>query len=231
MTSSRLPGKVLAEVAGKPMLALQLDRIRNMSTIDDVVVATTNLTSDDPVVALAARQEVRWFRGDENDVLGRYLGAAREVKADVVVRITADCPLIDAVEADRVVAALCEYQVDYAANVLQRTYPQGLDTEAFFVDALERSHRLATSSPSREHVTWFMSRERTDLFLLHSVTDRQDNSDLRWTVDTVDDLAVVRRIYEEMGVLATTSYRDILAWVRKNPELAHANQHVIQKDL
>ena len=232
MTSTRLPGKILAEVAGRPMLAQQLRRLARATAVDEVVVATTSLASDDPVVGLARQEGVRFYRGDEHDVLSRYLGAAREAKAELIVRITADCPLIDAGETDRVIVELTTRagQADFAANVIRRTYPQGLDTESFFRDALERSARLGTSAAAREHVTWFMTRERPELFVLHSVTDAEDNSDLRWTVDTADDLAVVRKIYEGLGLgEEVRSYRDVLAWVRAHPEIARANAHVVQR--
>jgi spore coat polysaccharide biosynthesis protein SpsF len=233
MTSSRLPGKVLHDLAGRPMLAQQLRRLKAMREADEFVVATTDLPTDDPVVDLARREGVRVFRGNEHDVLARFVGAARDTAADIVARITADCPLIDAAEADRVVRELREHssEADYASNVLRRTFPRGLDVEALFRDALERMQRLATSSKSREHVTWYLRTEAPELFKTRSVEDAQDNSDLRWTVDTAEDLAEIRRIYEGCE-LATTMrpYREILAYVRAQPAGTSANVGVIQKD-
>jgi spore coat polysaccharide biosynthesis protein SpsF len=229
MTSTRLPGKVLAEVAGRPMLAQQLRRLADCHQADEIVVATTSLASDDPVVRLADAAGLRWFRGDERDVLARYVGAAREAAADLVVRITADCPLIDPGETDRVVAALAQRAAvcDYTANVLSRTFPQGLDTEALFRDTLERVGRMATSAAAREHVTYFIYGERPDLFVRHSVEDAEDNSDLRWTVDTPADLALVRQVYEALGLgEQVVGYRDILAYVRAHPALSRLNADV-----
>ncbi|MBI4511830.1 MAG: glycosyltransferase family protein [Deltaproteobacteria bacterium] len=233
MTSTRLPGKVLMDLAGRPMLAQQLRRLRRMAHVDDIVIATTTLPSDDPVVDLCRKEDARWYRGDEHDVLSRYLGAAREAKADLVIRITADCPLIFPHESDLVASELASHQsaADYASNVIERTYPQGLDTEALYRDALERTARLATSKPGREHVTWFIHRERPDLFERRSVKDSENNSDLRWTVDTPEDLSVIRRIYESLGLgEESRPYREVLALVRARPDLSAGNAHVKQKD-
>jgi spore coat polysaccharide biosynthesis protein SpsF len=233
MTSTRLPGKVLADLCGRPMLEQQLRRVREMQTADEIVIATTVQPTDDLVEALARRQGLRCFRGDEHDVLSRYVGAARESGADVVVRITADCPLIDAGESDRVTRALLEdpQGADYATNSLSRTYPRGLDTEVLHRDVLERVARLARSRPAREHVTWFIHRERPELFVQRSVADTEDNSDLRWTVDTPEDLALARRIYADLDLGATTRpYREVLAHVRDHPEISALNAAIAQKD-
>src|SRR5688572_17919603 len=202
MTSTRLPGKVLLDLGGRPVLAEVLRRVRAMKEQDELVVATTTLASDDPVVELAEREGVRWFRGDESDVLSRFAGAAQESKADLVVRITADCPLIDPAESGRVVLELRANasKAEYASNVLRRTYPQGLDTEAFWTETLNRVNSLASSANSREHVTWYIYRERPDLFICRSVTDTVDNSDLRWTLDTSEDLESIRRIYQGLSL-------------------------------
>lgn len=233
MTSTRLPGKVLADLEGRPMLSQQLNRLRAMREADEIRVATTALATDDPVEELCRSERIPVFRGDEQDVLSRFLGAARASNADLVVRVTADCPLIDPGESDRVVRELLdrEGEADYASNVQQRSYPRGLDTEAFFRDALERMGRRGRSQKAREHVTWFMHRERPDLFSLHSVADARDNSDLRWTVDTAADLEMVRRLYRELDLGRNLRpYREILAHVRAHPEIAAMNREIAQKD-
>jgi spore coat polysaccharide biosynthesis protein SpsF len=234
MTSTRLPGKILMDLAGRPMLAQQVRRLKRCQLADEIVIATTNNSGDDPVIQVARAEGVRWYRGSEEDVLSRYVGAARESHAEVVVRVTSDCPLIDPEESDSVIGELTARggDCDYASNVIRRSFPRGLDTEAFFRDALERSDRLAKSIPAREHVTYFMLMERPDLFVRHSVEDSEDNSDLRWTVDTAEDLAMVRRLYDELGLAQTElSYRDVLSYVRRNSEIAQMNQKVIQKSL
>jgi spore coat polysaccharide biosynthesis protein SpsF len=229
MTSTRLPGKVLMDLAGRPLLARQLDRLRACPDVDDIVIATTTNATDDALVALAEAAGVRWFRGSEDDVLSRYAGAAREAGADVVVRVTSDCPLIDPDELSAMIVALTP-EYDYAANILERRLPRGLDAEALWRDTLERTARLATSTPAREHVTWFCHTERPDLFLLRSVVRPFDAADLRWTVDTPEDLALVRRIFDALGLAeAPRPFPEILAHVRAHPELAAINAHVEQK--
>ena len=209
------------DVVGHPMLARQLNRLKRCRRADEIVVATTTNYTDDPVVDVADSQGVRWFRGDEHDVLSRYVGAASESRADIVVRITADCPLIDPEQTDRVIEDLQSSGdcCDYAANMIERTFAKGLDAEAMFRDALERTNRLARTRAAREHVTWFIYHERPDIFLLHSITDEEDNSDLSLTVDTVDDLNLVRRLYVEMGIAEgrEPTYRDVVAHLRTSP--------------
>jgi spore coat polysaccharide biosynthesis protein SpsF len=215
-TSARLPGKVLADLAGRPMLAQQLRRLQRCRRADDIVVATTVNRTDDPVKDVADAAGVRWYRGDEHDVLGRYLGAARASDAGLIVRITADCPLIDPVITDAVIErAAAAPPCDYASNVLRRTYPTGLDAEALHRDVLERTARLARSAAAREHVTWFIRDERPALFVSASVEDETDNSDLRWTVDTAADLAHARRLYEGLGLAdRECPYQEVLSYAR-----------------
>jgi spore coat polysaccharide biosynthesis protein SpsF len=231
MTSSRLPGKILSELAGRPMLAQQLRRLRRCKRLDELCIATTVNAADDPVVELARAEGVAWFRGSESDVLGRYLGAARQTRAELVVRVTSDCPLIDAETLDAVVALALDAPCDYASNTMQRTFPRGLDAEALFADVLERLGRLATSTPAREHVTWFLHRERPELFVTRQLVDTEDHSDLRWTVDTADDLALVRAIYAHAGLGdRDVPYRELVRLVRAEPELVAMNAHVAQRN-
>ncbi len=229
MTSTRLPGKVLQDLEGRPMLARQLERLRACRHADELVIATTTNATDDPIVALAEAEGARWFRGSEHDVLSRYAGAAREAAADAVIRVTSDCPLIDPDEVDVVIEAL-EPGVDYAANIIERRLPQGLDTEALWRDVLERMDRAATSVPAREHVTWFCREERPELFVRRSLVRPYDAADLRWTVDTADDLALVRRLYADLGLAEQPRpFAEILAHVRAHPDLQTINAHVQQK--
>lgn len=234
MNSTRLPGKVLAELDGEPMLVQQLRRIKRCRWIDEIVVATTTGDEDRPILAAAEREGVRWFRGSEHDVLSRYHGAAREAGAEVVVRLTSDCPLLDPEVTDRVVEALVTepFACDYASNTVDRTYPRGLDTEAFFMDVLDRTVRLATSSAAKEHVTYFIHRERPDLFVLRTVVDAENHADLRWTVDTPEDLQLARAIYQTLGLSHSwKSYHDIVQAVRTTDALQQLNAHVIQKEV
>lgn len=229
MNSTRLPGKVLLDLEGSPMLAWQIRLLKQCAEVDEIVVATTTQPEDDALAELADREEVRWFRGSDEDVLSRFVGAAREVAADVVIRVTADCPLLSPEVTDRVIRELTDNRdsCDYASNVLERTYPRGLDVEALYLDTLLRCARLGISALSREHVTVFPRAERPELFLLRSVEDTEDHSDLRWTVDTERDLELVRKIYQELGIGERRApYTEIRAHVRANPELVTYNQGV-----
>lgn len=197
------------------MLAHVLRRAQ-AAGVDDVVVATTTNPTDDPLIEIARNEGARWFRGDEHDVLSRYAVAAREAAADVVVRITSDCPLLDSEVVDRVIGAL-DPGADYASNVLERTFPVGLDVEAMRGETLARIEQLARSPESREHVTWFLREEQPELFIRRSVVDDVDNSDLRFTVDTEADLEAVRHLYRELDLgRFALPYRDVVGYARSN---------------
>jgi spore coat polysaccharide biosynthesis protein SpsF len=228
MGSTRLPGKVLTELGGTTMLGQVMRRVRNARHITDVVVATSTAADDAAIAREAERLGACVHRGSETDVLARFVGAARSVSADVIVRLTADCPLLDAGVIDQVVGALGA-AIDYASNTHERTYPRGLDAEALHRDTLERIARLGASPSAREHVTSFVM-EQPALFRIAQVRAERDDSDLRWTVDTPDDLAMVRALYRELDLAsAARPYRDVVAAVRARPELAQANAHVVQK--
>ncbi|HEV7556649.1 MAG TPA: glycosyltransferase family protein [Kofleriaceae bacterium] len=227
MGSTRLRGKVLADLAGDSMLARVIARLRKARTIDEIVVATTSQPDDDRVVAEATRCGIGSYRGSEHDVLERYLGAARAWRATTIVRVTSDCPLLDPSVVDRVVSALPG--ADYASNTHSRTFPRGLDVEALTIGALEKIGRLGTSQAAREHVTAFVM-EKPHLFTIRQVASSTDDSDLRWTVDTGEDLALVRALYARLGLDSKIlPYRDIVAEVRANPSLREINGHVAQK--
>ena len=228
MGSQRLPGKVLADLEGATMLERVVERLLDATTVDAVVVATTALDADDAVVAEVERLAVPVHRGSEHDVLSRYVSAAREHRADVVVRVTADCPLLDPEVVDRVVTAL-DREVDYASNTPARTFPRGRDVEALHADTLHRVDRLATSSASREHVTSFLL-EAPELFRIRNIRSEHDDSALRWTVDTPEDLAMVRGVYQRFQ-LATVRrpYRELVGLLAFAPDLAALNANVPQK--
>jgi spore coat polysaccharide biosynthesis protein SpsF len=229
MRSTRLPGKVLLDLAGRPMLGQLLQRLERAETLDAMVVATSVSPEDDAIEAFCAAQGVKVFRGSEDDVLSRVLGAAVEASADVVVRITADCPLIDPWLVDRVVGELVESEprADYASNVLHRTYPRGLDTEALYFDVLNRVDKLARTPREREHVTITIRSERPELFRVLSVESETDDSDLRWTVDEARDLDLIRRLYAELDLGdVVRTYTEIVEYVRAHPQLRAMNDTV-----
>ena len=198
MGSTRLPNKVLADINGSPMLARVVRRVRQARTLDQVVVATSTHPQDDAVEAFCTNEGVACFRGSEDDVLDRYYGAARAVGADVVVRISADCPLHDLRVIDAVVERFDAARHDYVSNTIDRTYPDGLDTEVFSVGTLERAWRDAKWISEREHVTPYIWKQ-PELFRIEQVTQPVNLSALRWTVDEPRDLALVREVYRRLG--------------------------------
>lgn len=228
MGSTRLPGKVLADLCGDTMLARVVARLRAAARVDDIVIATSVAPADAAIAREAARLGAASFRGPEDDVLARYAGAARAARADAIVRITADCPLIDPEVIDAVIAALFA-GADYASNTHRRTFPRGLDAEALHRVTLERIARLATSATAREHVTAFVTQE-PERFRIHQVLAAHDDSDLRFTVDTPEDLALVRALYAQLGLGGRLRpYGEVVAAVRARPELRAINAHVAQQ--
>lgn len=229
MASARLPGKVLQLVGDRTLLDLQIGRLRRCRAVDEIRVATSDQASDQPIVDWARGNGVPWFCGSADDVLARYVAAAQAARAEVVVRITADCPLIDPLVTDRVINELTAHarDCDYASNVLERTFPRGLDVEAFHLDTLLRMDRIAASPAAREHVTLTVRSELPHLFLTRSVRDDEDHSDLRWTVDTPADLELIRRLHAEVDLGdPATDYRRLVRYVRARPELTLINRAV-----
>lgn len=226
MTSTRLPRKVLVDIEGAPMLSRVVERIRRSRRVSGVVVACTDRRDDDPVAAWCASAGVPIFRGSETDVLGRYAGAAARFGADVIIRITADCPLLDAEVLDRAVDELIDHPgTDYASNVIERSYPRGLDVEVFTREALARMDRLGRSAASREHVTIPVRLEYPEAFVVRHVRHPVDDSDLRWTVDTADDLEFVRLVYRALGLgERLVRYPAIVTWCRRNETWARRDE-------
>ena len=195
MSSTRLPGKVMKSVAGRPMLERQIERLRRCSTLDRLIVATSDDVSDDPLAQFLQTIGVETFRGSLHDVLGRYVGAVEALGVNgPVVRLTADCPLADPEIVDACVRLQARLDVDYASNAQRRTYPRGLDVECFNLDALLAAGREATDPYDREHVTPFLYRN-PERFSQGDLVQDRDESALRWTVDTPEDLAFVERVY------------------------------------
>lgn len=233
MGSSRLPGKVLQQLGGRPMLEQVIRRLQRSTGIDQLVIATSVDGRDDPIEVLCRDLGVDVWRGSENDVLDRYLGAALNYEAEMIVRVTADCPLIDPSVVDSAIReAFAGYQsYDYVSNIISRTYPRGLDVEVFPIDVLKRLHRLAQSVPAREHVTYFLLQERPDLFSRFSLeNDIPLGVDLRWTVDEPADLKLMRHLYEQLNLdQDVLSWKAIYEYVSVRPALKEINSHVAQK--
>jgi spore coat polysaccharide biosynthesis protein SpsF len=239
MGSTRLPGKVLKDLEGETMLARVVQRLSRSTLIHEVLIATTDRAADDAIVEECRRCSVQVFRGDEDDVLDRYFRAAQLTKAEVVVRITSDCPLIDPGVTDKTIAAFLkpaslnpqgQAMPDYASNVVVRTYPRGLDTEVMTAHALERCWHAAIQPYERTHVTPYIY-EHPGEFKILSVTGDADFSRHRWTVDTPEDLEFVRAIYGRLKGRDDFREPDILALLERQPELMELNRSIMQKAL
>lgn len=233
MGSTRLPGKVLQPLVGRPMVGHVVSRAARIPGIDGLVVAIPDLAEDDPLATyLAELDGIDVVRGSGDDVLDRYLQATRAHRAETVVRITADCPLLCPEVSGRVLNEFAlNSGLDYASNTLERSYPRGLDTEVVSRRALEAAAREATSRSDREHVLPFIWRQ-PQRFALHSVRDQHDNSDLRWTVDTPEDFEMISSLLlglEPAG--PEPSYQELLRHARRHPELVEINRAVGQKEL
>jgi spore coat polysaccharide biosynthesis protein SpsF len=198
MSSHRLPGKVLAPVLGRPMIQRQIERIRHARAIDRLVVATSAMSGDDAIAELCLATGQLFFRGPLDDVLGRFVGALDAYgPADHVVRLTADCPMIDWTVIDRCVTEHLASGADYTSNAIVRTFPDGLDVEVVKSSALRIADADAQDRESREHVTPFIY-SSTDRFQVRHVTQPENLAALRWTVDNADDLAFVREVYAHL---------------------------------
>ncbi len=226
MGSSRLPGKVLADLDGEPTLMRVINRTRRASSLDRVVVATTSERGDDPLAELCAASGTECFRGSETDVLDRYCQAAVEYDLDLVVRITADCPLIEPAIVDLVVARYLELadDIDYVSNINpDRTYPRGLDTEVMSTMTLNAA-RLESQEPyHHEHVTpWIYHNDSG--FRIDCVRNDIDHSHHRWTLDTPEDLVLLQRIFAHFQ-RDDFNWHDVLALLDENREWLELNRN------
>jgi len=230
MGSTRLPGKVMMLIGNKSMLARVVNRVRRARTVTETVVATSAKPQDDPIVKECEALNVACFRGSEEDVLDRYYQCARQYGADVVVRITADCPMIDPAVIDQAVTTFSQRKADYASNGLQRSFPRGLDTEVVSFEALKRAWEEAKLDFQRAHVTPYIHRN-PKAFHLEPVLAGSDSSQFRWTVDTAEDLQLVRTLYARFGNSDTFSWMDALMLMKIDPNLAKINRQVEQKPM
>lgn len=231
MRSERLPGKVLLPVLGRPNLDLMVERLCRVSLIDAIVIATSEDASCDPIADLARELGVGCFRGSEKDVLGRVLQASREAHADLIVETTGDCPLIDPPTVEKVISAFLASRVDYCSNTLTRTFPRGLDTQVFPLSVLEEVARRTTDPVDREHVSLYIY-EKPGRFRLLNVKSGYgpEVAELRLTVDTPEDFALVRTVYEELYPKDPNFVlSDIIDLFVRRPELPDINRHIEQR--
>jgi len=231
MTSSRLPGKVLAPAQGKPMLELMVERLCRVPSLDGIVVATTTNDCDDPIEKLADRLGVGCWRGSEDDVLERILNAAHAHDIDVIVELTGDCPLIDPAIVEDVIQAYRTVGADYCANVLERSYPIGMDTQVFARDILDDVARRTGDPKDHEHVSLYIYRH-PELYRLHNLRAPADFDypDLRLTLDTPEDLRVITAIFDALyPTNPAFEIGDILAFLDAHPEIASLNAAVTHR--
>lgn len=231
MGSTRLPGKVLKEVLGKPLLMYLIERLRRVEKADAVVIATTDLQEDDVIAALCAREQIQVVRGSSSDVLGRYASAAAASQADPIVRICADCALIDPAVIDEAITFYLAHLPQYAwvGNFLERRYPRGYEVEVFSRQALDTAVEQAKELDEREHVTPYLYRH-PELFGLAGVRGDQDLGHHRWVVDTADDFALISRILSSLYPNHPHfNTADIVSLLEKHPNWIRLNAHVEQR--
>ncbi len=221
MSSSRLPGKVMADICGKPMLYHVMKRVERSKAIDLAAVATSDHGEDDVIERFCREHAIACFRGSLDDVLDRYYQAALHFEAGAVVRLTADCPLLDPAVIDRVVGTFSEGRFDYASNILECTFPDGLDAEVISGEALGRAWQEARLKSEREHVTTYL-RNHPEMFRLANVAYREDVSRLRWTVDEPRDLDFVRSVFGWFDGI-DFGMEEILDLLKRHPELGEKN--------
>lgn len=231
MGSTRLPGKSMKPIAGKPMLGYVIERLRHSRQAQALVVATTTEPQDQPIADFCDSMGVECFRGHPEDLLDRYKKAADLTQATVIVRVTGDCPLIDSAIVDKVIGRYLEIKPDYASNTLERTYPRGMDVEVFSKDALDRAYAEAEWTAEREHVTPYIY-HHPDEFRLENVSLDKDQSHLRLTVDTSEDFKLISLIIESLkNRHPNFTLDDILNEIKKHPEWIDINAEIRQKRL
>ena len=233
MGSTRLPGKVLKDVLGRPLLSYLIERLKRVKEADNLIILTTIQPEDDSIIALCEKEKVLWFRGSEENVLERYFQAAKQRQTDAIVRITSDCPLIDPAVIDRVIQSYKKEfpAYDYVSNSLEKTFPRGQDTEIFSFQALEKAFLSGISQEEREHVTPYLY-THPELFKLKNVFHHPSLGRMRWTVDTKEDFQLVRLILEHLYPSNPQfNMEDVLRLLEENPGWNSINAHIEQKKL
>lgn len=231
MGSTRLPGKILKKVNNKPILEYQIERLKRATKIDEIVIATTDKMLDDPVIELCNQLDIQYYRGSENDVLSRYYETAKEYCADTIVRLTSDCPIIDPNVVDEVIEVFLINSYDYVSNTLERSYPRGMDTEVFSMKVLEQAHKYAKKQYEREHVTPYIYLNPVK-FNLYNIEYKANESVHRWTVDTEEDLFLIRKIIEKLYSSSKLfTMEDTLNLLEENSDWKDINAHIEQKKL
>lgn len=230
LASTRLPKKILKNIEGKPMLGHVIERLKHSQLIDEIVIAIAD-EPDTPLPKLATKYGAKSFIGSQQDVLDRHYQTSKAFRADVIVRVTSDCPLIDPEIVDVVIAHFLKYRknIDFASNALKRTFPHGLNVEVFSFEALQRTWRKSTQAYQREHVTPYIW-EHPLIFRLTNVENRENLSHFRWTVDEKKDLEFVREIYKRLyRNNRIFLMKEILALLNREPNLTKINSSIQTK--
>lgn len=218
MGSSRLPGKVLMKISGKPVLEHVMTRAMKIPKVDEVIVLTTLSPADLPIVRFCSQSKTRVFCGSEHDVLDRFYQAAKLIRPDHIVRITADCPVIDPFVSSLVVDRHLRGKADYTSNTITETYPDGLDTEIFAFDSLQKAWEQASLPSEREHVTPYI-RAHPELFRLLEVTSDRNLHEKRWTLDNREDFVFLSRVFRALySRNRFFGMEQILHWLADHPE-------------
>lgn len=231
MTSSRLPGKVLMPAMGKPMLEHLIERLRSVSAIDEIVIATTINNADQAIVDFAETLDISVYRGSEEDVMARVIGAAESVNADIIVEITGDCPILDPDIVEQMIRMYHCHDASYVSNVHIRSYPDGMDVQVFSLETLKRSSAITTDKLDREHVTLHI-RNNPEIFShVHLVAPTSlHQPELGLTLDESEDYKLLSKIIEKLGPIDPLfSCMDVLELLSSNPDWIKINQHVLRK--
>lgn len=230
MTSTRLPGKVLKRAAGQALLQHHIDRLKWSGL--QVVVATTENDTDKPIVDFCNEHGLLFYRGSENDVLSRFFLAAEKYQLSTIIRVTSDCPLVDGhlIKSAAEAYAQTSNPFLYTSNVLQRTFPRGLDFEIFSFERLKKAHTEATKPEDREHVTPYLHQNRDGLTQFKHILDSENLSEWRLTVDTSEDFELISRLLEDYNC-ADKKYSEIKKVLKSQPQLMQINRHIEQKKI
>lgn len=230
VSSTRLPAKVLRPILNRPMIALQIERLKRIRQIDRLVLATSSDPVDERLAEISTQEGIDCYKGSLDDVLDRFYQAALPYKPDYVVRLTGDCPLVDPGVIDDLIRFFLEGGYDYCSNCLEPTFPDGLDAEVFRFDCLERAWHEALLPSQREHVTPFIH-QNPDRFSLGCMKHGRDLSGLRWTVDEPDDFDLVTRIYEALYPdNPDFTMHDILRLLDEHPALQQINSAITRNE-
>jgi len=232
MTSTRLPKKVMLPLCGKSVLEVMVERLEVLK--DEIIIATTNDGSEEPIVNLCNKLGVRYYRGDCDDVLRRYYEAGIKYGAqdmDTIVRLTSDCPFIDAQIVQECIDTFEKNGYDYLSNTIKRTFPRGLDVEVFHFQVLQESFFRAKKPYEREHVTPFIHTTNRNEFKIGHFSAKEDNSHYRLTLDEVKDYEAITRLYALLGCKTDFDYETLLKVLQQNPFIYEINKEVEQKKM